>query len=153
MKFLFSVIALFVAAISLTTTEAAAQAQTPMTPEATVHSFYEWYVHTLNQNEEPIEKHQAELGKFVTQRLIKSLNRVLKSPEGLDADFFLDAQDWDKDWEKNITTTKALIQGPRANLIVTLKGGPGFGNHKLRVGLRKEGGAWKIDSINGRRNP
>ena len=153
MKYLFAVAVLFLAAINLTTAEASVPAQSSMTPEATVHSFYEWYVHTLNQNEEPIEKHRSEMGKFVTQRLLNSIDRVLKSPEGLDADFFLDAQDWDKDWEKNITTTKALIQGRRANLRVTLKGGPGFGNHRLRVGLFKEGGVWKIDSINGRRNP
>jgi hypothetical protein len=151
MKYILTVAILFFAAISLTT--ASVSAQTSMTPEATVHRFYEWYVHTLNQNEEPIEKHRAEMSKFVTQRLIKSINRVLKSPEGLDADFFLDAQDWDKDWEKNIITTKASIQGARAKLSVTLKGGVGFGNHRLRVGLLKEGGVWKIDSINGRRNP
>src|SRR3954463_11962157 len=153
MKFVSSVVVLVLAAIGLTTTGVSAAAQTSMTAEATVHSFYEWYVHTLNQNEEPIEKHRAEMGKFVTQRLLNSIDRVLKSPDGLDADFFLDAQDWDKGWEKNITTTKAAIQGRRANLRVTLKGGPGFGNHRLRVGLRKEGGAWKIDSINGRRSP
>jgi hypothetical protein len=110
-------------------------------------------VHTLNQNEEPLEKHGSEMSKFVTRRLIKSVNRVLRSPEGLDADFFIDAQDWDPLWEKNISVSKARIQGTRANLSVTLKGGEGFGNHKVQVGLRKEDSVWKIDSINGRRNP
>jgi len=145
-------ILLFVAAVSLISAETRAQAQGATTPEATVRRFYQWYLHGLNQHEEPLEKHQAELSKYVTQRLLRSLNRALKRPDGIDADFFLDAQDWDEAWEKNIFTSRATIRGARSNLTVTLKGGS-IGEHKLRVGLRKEGGAWKIDSVNGRTNP
>ena len=152
MKCIFAAVILFLVTISLPTTGTLALAQTSMTPEATVRSFYEWYLHALNQDEEPLEKHQAELSKFVTQRLIKSLARALKSPEGIDADFFIAAQDWDKTWEKNIYTSKARIQGARATTTVTLKG-ESFGNHRLRIGLRKEGGLWKIDSVNGHVNP
>jgi len=36
---------------------------------------------------------------------------------------------------------------------VTLKGGEAFGNKTLKAGLRKEAGAWKIESINARLNP
>ena|SRR5256885_3178556 len=144
--------ALFLVAITLTVAETPALAQTSIPPEATVRNFYEWYLHALNQNEEPLEKHQAELSKFVTQRLMKSLTRALKRPRGIDADFFIDAQDWDETWEKNISVSKARLQGARATIIVTLKS-KSFGNHKLRVGLRKEGGMWKIDSVNGRANP
>jgi len=43
--------------------------------------------------------------------------------------------------------------GERAIVNVTMKGGEAFGNKTLKVGLRKEAGAWKIDSINGRLNP
>jgi tRNA U38,U39,U40 pseudouridine synthase TruA len=152
MKYKFALVVLFLVTTNLPTAGTFALAQTTMTPEATVRSFYEWYLHTLNQNQEPLEKHQAELRKFVTRRLIKSLNRALRSPEGIDADFFIDAQDWDKTWEKNIYATKARVQGPRATTTVTLKG-ESFGNHRLRVGLRKEGGVWKIDTVNGRANP
>jgi Protein of unknown function (DUF3828) len=153
MKCMFAVAMLFLVAINLPMAETSALAQTSITPEATVRSFYQWYVHVLNQDEEPLEKHQAEMSKFVTQRLMISLNRARKRPEGINADFFIDAQDWDPTWEKNIPVSKARIQGTRATVSVTLKGGESFGNHKLRVGLRKEGGVWKIDSVNGRANP
>jgi len=139
----------FLIAISLIS----ALAQASATPEATAQRFYTWYLHALNQNQDPLEKHQAELSKFVTQRLMKSLTRALKRPDGIDADFFIDAQDWDETWEKNISTSKAAIQGSVATVNVTLKGGAAFGNKKLKVGLRKEGGVWKIDSINDRMNP
>lgn len=137
---------------------AIALAQTQVTvaqagPEAVVQSFYAWYLHALNQNQDPLEKQQAQLSKFITQRLLKSLNRALKRPDGIDADFFIDAQDWDQAWEKNISTSKAIIQGSLATVTVTLKGGAGFGIKKLKVGLRKEYGAWKIDKINNRTSP
>jgi Protein of unknown function (DUF3828) len=144
---------LFLIAISLARAESSALAQPTATPEGTVQRFYAWYLHALNQNQEPLEKHQTELSKYVTQRLMKSLNRALKRPDGIDADFFIDAQDFDEAWEKNISTSKAAIQGERATVNLTLKGGPAFGNRKLKVGLRKESGVWKIDSVNNRMNP
>lgn len=152
MKYIFTMAVLFLVAVSLPAMATPATAQASMTPEATARSFYQWYLHALNQNEEPLQKHQAELRKFVTQRLMTSLTRALRRPEGIDVDYFLEAQDWDETWEQSITTSKARIQGARATTSVTLKG-TSFGNHKLRVGLRKEGGVWKIDSVNGRANP
>src|SRR6266403_1048084 len=143
-----SILVLFLVAITLPISETSVLAQTSLTPEATLRSFYEWHLHTLNQNLEPLEKHQAELSKFVTQRLMTSLNRARKRSDGIDADFFIDAQDFDETCEKNISTSRARIQGTRATASVTLKG-TSF-DDKLRVGLRKEGGVWKIDSINGR---
>src|SRR2546421_5561507 len=79
------------------------------TPEATVRSFYSWYLHELNSNREPIEDSQG-LSKFVTTRLLKAIGRALKREDGIDADLFIDAQDFDPLWEKNITPAKALIR-------------------------------------------
>jgi hypothetical protein len=141
------------AALVLSGPSSFALAQVPPPPEATVQRFYAWYLHALNQNQYPLGKHQAELSNCLTQRLMKSLNRALKRPDGIDADVFIDAQDWDETWEKNISTSKATIQGQQAAVSVTLKGGPAFGNKSLKVGLQREGGTWKIDSINDRINP
>ncbi|HEX8096530.1 MAG TPA: DUF3828 domain-containing protein, partial [Pyrinomonadaceae bacterium] len=76
---------------------------------------------------------------------------------GINADFFIDAQDWDEGWEKNISVSKATIQGAHATVTVTLKGGKPLADNKtfdnkLRVGLRKEAGGWKIDTVNGKAN-
>src|SRR5215831_16567109 len=74
------------------------QAQTSMTPEDTARKFYELYLHSLNAQEERLKKQRAELSKLVTQRLIRSYDRASKREEGINADFFLDAQDWDAAW-------------------------------------------------------
>ena len=120
------------------------------TPEATVHSFYQTYLHSLNQQEDPLTKRRTELRKFITTRLMSVLDRARK--RGLEYDFFLDAQDFDKEWEQNITTEVANIQGDEAIVNLTLQGGP-IGVHKLRIGLKKQAGGWKIDSVNARTKP
>ncbi|HEV7843145.1 MAG TPA: DUF3828 domain-containing protein, partial [Pyrinomonadaceae bacterium] len=140
MKYIIGLAMLLLIPINLIKAETPAPAQASVTPAATVRSFYQWYLHALNQGAEPLEKQQAELDKFVTQRLLKALNRALKRPDGIDADFFIDAQDWDDSWEKNISTSKAMIRGTRATVSVKLKGGASFGNTRLSVGLRKEDG-------------
>lgn len=128
-------------------------AQAPPAPDVTVQHFYAWYLHLLNQNQDPLGKHQAELSKFVTPRLMAALNRALKRPDGIDADFFVDAQDEDPAWEKNISTSAMTVQADRATVNVTLKGGEAFGTKRLKIGLRKQAGGWKIDSVNNRLNP
>ena len=142
--------------IVLTCAEGSGLAQAGSTPETTVHDFYQWYLHTLNAQDKggkPPEKYPFQMSKFLTQRLVKAYNRALKRPDGINADYFIDAQDWDPIWEQNISTSKAMIQGDAATVIITLKGGEAFGNKTLRVGLRKEAGVWKIDRVNGRANP
>jgi hypothetical protein len=140
-------------ALILSCAQTSTSAQTPASPEVSVQRFYSWYLHALNQNQNPLDKQQTELSKFITARLLMSLKRALKRPDGIDADFFIDAQDWDESWEKNISTSASTTQADRATVNVTLKGGEAFGTKRLKVGLRKESGAWKIDSVNGRLNP
>ena len=121
-------------------------------PESQARGFYAWYLHELNAERNPIEN-SAGLKKYVTARMVRSIERALKREYGIDADIFIDAQDFDALWEKNITTSKAVIRGAGATLTVTLKGGPGFGTKRLKIGMKKEGGVWKIDSVNNQTSP
>jgi hypothetical protein len=157
MKHIFAVVVVFLIVINLPMPGTSVQAQTSTTPEATVRRFYELYLQSLNKQEQPLEKRRAELSKFVTRRLIKSYDRASKSDTGINVDFFIEAQDWDEAWEKNISVSKARIQGTRATVTVELKGGTLDANNKtfdkkLKVALRKEGGVWKIDTVNGKAN-
>lgn len=142
----FSALVLIVAAL-LFSDHVAAQ-----TPEAQARSFYAWYLHELNAERNPIAD-SGGLRKYVTTRMVRSIERALKSEDGIDADIFIDAQDFDPLWEKNISTSKAAVRSTSATLTVTLKGGPNFGTKRLRLALKKEGGVWKIDSVNGRAAP
>jgi len=83
----------------------------------------------------------------VTDRLIQEIDKVAKGPDGLDGDYFIDAQDWDKDWEKNIAVASAVASKTSVRAQITLSGATM--SRKLRVTLKQERGAWKIDKVEG----
>jgi hypothetical protein len=146
-----ALIALMLTMIGFSVT-ASALAQDTAAPESAVRGFYETYLHSLNLKEDPLVKRRTELRKFVTNRLLAAIDRAKKSRDGLNYDFFLDAQDWDETWEQSIATSIAILEGERAVVNLTLMG-DSMGEHKLRVGLKREAGVWKIDSVNGREKP
>ena len=128
------------------------RAQIAGTPEAQARQFYAWYLHELNAERNPISNSRG-LRKYVTTRMVRSIERALTRENGIDADIFIDAQDFDAQWEKNITVSRTAITGASAKVTVTLRGGPNFGTKRMRIGLKKEAGIWKIDSVNGLMSP
>jgi uncharacterized protein DUF3828 len=119
----------------------------PGSPDAVIRSFYKWYVHALNQNSDPFTKQRTIMRRYVTERLIQEIDKVAKGPDGLDGDYFIDAQDWDKDWEKNIAVASVVASKTSVSAQITLSGGTM--SRKLRVTLKQERGAWKIDKVEG----
>jgi hypothetical protein len=115
------------------------------TPKIAIENFYAWYVHVLNQDGDPLTRQRTKLRQFASARLLRELDRVVKGPDGLDGDYFLDAQDWDKQWEKNIAVSQLQIRNGRAFATVSLTG-PEM-SRKLKVQLVLEGGRWKIDKV------
>lgn len=117
------------------------------TPEQTTKTFYEWYVKELGkEGSDPIDNKKM-LAKYVSSRLIKQIDKW-RADEEYDADYFINAQDFDESWK--VSTTKAIISGSTATLKVALKStkpkGQGF-SQNLSVKLVKTGGVWKIDTV------
>jgi hypothetical protein len=127
-----------------------ASAQSAQSPEETAKEFYKWYLTELNSERYPIQRQKTQMLRKVSKRL----GRWLYSPayEEYGADYFLDAQDWDENWVRAITASKAVIKGNNAALRLTLgtakSSNPGFGKHTLAIKLIKEGNSWKIDRVN-----
>jgi len=119
-------------------------------PEQTLTTFYKWYLHefSLEHNPRPTS---SKVDGVVSSRLRK----WFKSKEGRewDADYFIDAQDWDPKWETHIKTTTPVINGNTAEVRVILgpnvKAANSMSPHTLKIKMVKESGAWKIDHING----
>jgi Protein of unknown function (DUF3828) len=120
------------------------------TPEQTVTAFYKWYVHELVAEKDP-RNEKAKINAASSARL----QRWFRSKQGRewDADYFIDAQDFDPKWETHISTSKAVIKGNTAELKITLgpvvKAVNSMSPHTLRIKMVKEGGVWKIDHVNG----
>jgi hypothetical protein len=118
------------------------------TPEDCIRGFYGWYVTNLVANQDPM-KQRAEMRRYATERLLREIAKMQKGPDGLDGDYFTDAQDFDPLWAKNISISAVQIHGDKSNAHVLLDGSKGM-RKKLIVHLVKEGGIWKVDKVQGR---
>jgi Protein of unknown function (DUF3828) len=116
-------------------------------PSASLRSFYRWYVTELIANRNPMDN-RKELRRFATERLLKEIDRMKKGPDGLDGDYFVDAQDFDGLWAKNITVSDVKISGTKATTRVLLAG-KGDMRRRLQVSLVKDGSIWKVDKVKG----
>jgi hypothetical protein len=132
----------FASAVTFTPT---ARAQND-TPEQAIRSFYTWYVQAIIADKNPLEDDRATLRRPATARLISEIDKMRKGPDGLNGDYFLDAQDFDREWAQNIRIGKPEIQGDKASVKVELRGKE-LGNKSLAVSMRREGAAWKVDKV------
>jgi hypothetical protein len=116
-------------------------------PAESIRSFYRWYVAELVANRNPLDN-RKELKRFATERLLKEIDRMKKGPDGLDGDYFVDAQDFDDLWAKSITVTDVKISGSKAAAEVLLAGKADM-RRRLHVSLVKDGSVWKVDKVKG----
>jgi hypothetical protein len=117
-------------------------------PADSLRSFYRWYVTELVANRNPLEN-PKELKRFATERLLKEIDRMKKGPDGLDGDYFVDTQDFDGLWAKNITVSDVKISGTKATADLLLAG-KGNMRRRLQVSLVRDGSVWKVDKVKGR---
>lgn len=123
-------------------------AESSATPEDCIRGFYRWYVTNLVANRDPM-KQRKEMRRYATERLLKEIAKMVKGPDGLDGDYFTDAQDFDPLWAKNISISAVQINGDKSSAHVLLDGAKGM-RKKLLVNLLKEDGTWKVDKVQGR---
>lgn len=115
-------------------------------PDGVARDFYRVYLQSVAADRDLYSGDQALLKRYATKRMLAEINKGRKEEGGIGADPFLLAQDFDKAWGRNVSTSTAVMAGDVATVVVTLKG-PEMGTHKVTVKLRKEDGAWKVDSV------
>jgi len=115
-------------------------------PAVTTSAFYKWYIHSLVTNHEPLNDEKIKLGTYVSKSLIAEIEKRMNSEDGLDADYFIQAQDYHDDWEKSISVTKPKISGNTATVLVTLGASKESIQH-LELTLKKEDRVWKIRKV------
>jgi hypothetical protein len=115
------------------------------TPEDCIRNFYRWYVTNLVANRGPM-KQRGEIRRYATERLLKEIDKMVKGPDGLDGDYFVDAQDFDPLWAKNIAISERKTRGDKSSARVLLNGSKSM-RKKLIVHLVQENGTWKVDKV------
>lgn len=115
-------------------------------PHDTSLAFYTWYLTALSKEESPIDEHDPLLNEYVTQRLLQKINLLIKSPEGMEDDYFLQDQDYSDGWINNVSVGNFTLNGSRAFVDVILGRDPGDRQYLL-VTLLHERDGWKIDDV------
>ena len=115
------------------------------TPEETIRAFYHWYMSALIAGKSPFQSKDSKLKQFVTERFLNEIDKTYKENNGLGADPFIQAQDFDNGWKSNIIVTKLKTTGSTATAKVELKG-KGL-SRKLSVSLVREQDTWKLDQV------
>jgi hypothetical protein len=112
------------------------------TPQATLTAFYHWYLQAIAKDRNPVQDDRAK----ISDPVIRDIDRRLNSPQGLDEDYFTQAQDYLDDWLTNIVVSDVKTDGKAATAVVTL-GRTKDSRHRLAVTLIDEEGNWKISGV------
>lgn len=139
------ILALSIALFSVQSMAAAGSA-IATAPDALAQQFYTWYLHALSEDQSPVDEHDPLLNRYVTMQLLNKITTLIKTPEGMDNDFFLQDQDYNDDWVDHVNTGKFTVNGTSASGEVVLGEEPA-GQRHLLVTVHKEGRAWKIDDV------
>lgn len=143
----------------LLSTPPAAQAQAVAIPvaereaaqvQARIEQFYAWYLAALQRNGDPLSDDRSALAQRVSARLLREIQRRLDSPDGMEADYFLQAQDYDDQWIGHVRVGAIKTGARQARAMVDLGSHPET-RHRLQLSLVREDGLWKISQVARRR--
>lgn len=116
--------------------EASAAAQSS-SPEAVIKAFYNRHIRSVSKN---IKQDKATMKKYLSASLIQ---KIPKFESEMEADYFVQSQEWNDDWVDKFTVSKPTIKGAVATALVTFPDD----YPRVKVTLKKEAGAWKIDRV------
>jgi hypothetical protein len=124
----------------------AAPPDTEKSPATVATDFYRWYVKAIATNRDPIADFPTELSTYVSKSLIAEIRHAMVSEDGLEADYFIQAQDYLDDWSTNARVTRSTIHGSTATIELEL-GASAETRQRLALTLIREQRAWKIRTV------
>jgi hypothetical protein len=115
-------------------------------PDVAAVTFYKWYLGQLVQNKDPLHDAVTEMKRQVATPLLREIEKKINSADGMEADYFIAAQDYLDDWPTHVSATIR----DRRDAVATVQVQLGVSTQKpyrLRVDLIKEKGDWKIRKV------
>jgi hypothetical protein len=138
-------LSIFIAPFGVSLAQSPATA-TEAAPDIAAQEFYEWYLRLLVESKDPMHDEAAVLSKYVSGTLVKEIERKIHSPDGMESDYFIRAQDYLDDWPSNVSVAAPHVNGATATVTVGL-GAAKPSAYRLTVTLVKEKGTWKIRKV------
>jgi hypothetical protein len=114
-------------------------------PAVRVQAFYQWYLGELSRDQNPLDGNKT-MDRYVSKALVSEIRKQANSPDGLEQDYFIEAQDILEDWPNHVAVTDEKVDGETATVRVVL-GTIGSTGHELKISLVKLGNCWKIRTV------
>jgi hypothetical protein len=116
-------------------------------PAQVAQAFYGWYLQELCADRNPIDGSPQVLQQYLSSALQAEIQAKIHSPDGLESDYFIKAQDYLGSWCKVVSARLLREHGSQAIVLVVL-GDPGPETWRLQVTLwREHGRAWRIRRV------
>jgi Protein of unknown function (DUF3828) len=116
-------------------------------PDVVAKDFYGWYLKELSKDRDPLTDSAAAMKAYVSGKTLQKIRRMIKSPQGMEADYLIQAQDYMDEWLQPPKSQTKKISNTMAELIITL-GEHTESKYQLSVVMLKEDGRWKISKVN-----
>jgi hypothetical protein len=115
-----------------------------LTPSEVVEAFYDWYLDTIgdpgsDEFRNPLVDRAYRSSKYLTGRLVHTIDLAIESGQPLSYDPFLCAQDI----PRGLSVGDAALMGDTAIVEVYTS----FARHRFRVELTAAEGSWQIDNV------
>ena len=137
---------LFIMSFLLPAGQLAHAAEIARPPEAVVSEFYKWYMKEVAADRNPLLDKSKALSNHVAASLLQQIKRKLSSMDGMEDDYFMQAQDYLDDWVTSIAVAAPTVNGDVAKVTLTL-GATDQSRSELDVTLRREKAEWKITQV------
>ncbi len=115
-------------------------------PERVALEFYSWYLARLAANQDPLADQPALMAKYVAKALLKEIKKKMESADGLNADYFIQAQDYSDGWLGAVFVSNLQINGNSATAQLVL-GRLEPDVYRLSLKMLLEQGTWKILAV------
>lgn len=123
-----------------------AYGKSPHAPELVADEFYGWYLKTLATDEDPFTAKREKLSTYVSRQLIAEIERQINSPDGINEDYFLKAQDYLDEWQEARHASRPVRRGATSVLFMTLGTEPGK-MRTVELTMTMENRVWKIRRV------
>lgn len=115
-------------------------------PKPVAEAFYNWYLQSFSDEKDPLSDDLPQMRQYVSDSLIDRIKKQMESPDGLEEDYFIKAQDYMDEWLTQIKVSEPQLQGSSARESVTLGNTPDT-TQIVDLLLIKDKGCWKINEV------
>lgn len=123
-----------------------AKADCEKSPDLTTTSFFNFYLKSFKNNEDPLVDSIPKMSLYITRSLLTKLTNQINSPDGREYDYFTKSQDYMDEWINSYRVIETSRTEKSAKERVLL-GVDSDSYSELEVTLVKNGSCWKIDKV------